>query len=143
MRIAPAREVESWGLGCLRDNALWIPDNLHGNNLYYILGDLVAAEHPYELHGDIFGFGMIRGWDEDWDEKILGIVVDERVRHKGVGTIMMQWLHWCAKRRGLDHLRLHVHSENKPALGLYTKMGYVDCGPRDNGERIMRCQLVK
>jgi len=83
-------------------------------------------------------FGMIRGWDDNWDDKVLGIVVHPDHRGNRYGTLMMQTLHTIASMRGLKRIRLHVAEDNACAIKFYDNIGYEYYGKRnDNDELIM------
>jgi len=89
------------------------------------------------LEYKMVAFGMIRGWDDGWDDKILGIIVHPDFRGNGYGKLMMQTLHTVASMRGLKRVRLHVDKENESAIHLYNKLGYRHNGFRKDGEWIM------
>lgn len=87
------------------------------------------------------GYGFIRGWSENWNEKCLGIVILPEWRHKRYGELFCRFLEIVAKERGLGRLRLHVNLKNDAAFNLYKKLGYLPVGIRENGEQIMVKQL--
>ncbi len=82
------------------------------------------------------GFGMLRGWDEGWEDICLGLIVHQDYRGKGYGSFLMSCLVDEAKRRGLARIRLHVNPENTTAINLYKKFGFKQEGIRDDGEGI-------
>ena len=82
------------------------------------------------------GFGMLRGWDEGWEDICLGLIVHQDYRRKGYGRFLMDCLLDEVKRRKIPRVRLHVSPENIPALELYKKVGFKKEGIRDNGEQI-------
>jgi len=67
----------------------------YSENLYYFIVE----------EKEILGYGFLRGWDENWDDICLGIYILDR--RKGLGELLMHFLHTVAKRRGLERLRLH------------------------------------
>lgn len=85
-----------------------------GRDLYYLL---VGRER-------IFGYGLLRGWDEDYEVPSLGIVIDPSVRGNGLGVFLMHFLHAVALQRGSKKVRLRVHIENERAVRFYKKLGY-------------------
>lgn len=89
------------------------------------------------MNNNCVGFGMIRGWDECWDDKVLGIIISPANRGKGLGKLMMETLHTLASLRGLKRVRLHVAPYNKIAINMYRDMGYEYSGDREDGEWIM------
>ena len=88
------------------------------------------------LNGVPIGFGMIRGWDEKWDDKCLGVFISKEMRGLGFGEALCKELIRAGKNRGLDKLRIHVSPENTRALNLYNKLGFVVEGTSANDERI-------
>lgn len=86
--------------------------------------------------------GFIRGWNENWDDKCLGLIVHPRYRGRGYGSLMLHFLETVARNRGEKRLRLHVNPHNHPARKLYEKNYWYPYGRRDDGEIIMYKQLV-
>ena len=81
------------------------------------------------------------------EEKILGyggmhcthqecyidnIAVFGQKRKKGVGTAIVKALVQEAQRRGAEYISLEVRPSNRPAVGLYTKLGFMEEGRRRN-----------
>jgi [ribosomal protein S18]-alanine N-acetyltransferase len=85
---------------------------------------------------DVIGYGMLRGWDEGYDIPSLGIAIDPAAQGRGLGRLMMSFLHMAALRRGAQKLRLRVHPENKPAVDLYRSLGY-QFGPQNDGQYLV------
>jgi ribosomal protein S18 acetylase RimI-like enzyme len=73
----------------------------------------------------IAGYGMLRGWEEGYEIPSLGIMTDINYRGKGIAFQMMEHLHEVAKQRGAKKIRLTVYKENKAAVPLYNKLGYI------------------
>jgi len=96
-----------------------------GSNLYYVL--LVDDR--------LCGYGFIRGWDEGWEDKCVGLIIWP-FRGWGLGKVLMDAMHVAARLRGLDKIRLHVHPANEKALCLYKSLDYKFVGTRENGELI-------
>ncbi len=89
--------------------------NYKGKDLYYLL---VEDEK-------ILGYGILRGWDEGYQTPSLGIAISPCVRGSGLGTLLMNFLHVAASRRGSRKVRLRVLKNNKKAISLYKNSGYV------------------
>ena len=100
-----------------------------GNDVYVVI-----------MADDILGYGFLRGWDDEWADICLGVIVKPEHQNNGLGTLLMHFLHATAKQRGLKKIRLHV-DKNNPALSLYKKMGYEFESKRGNGELIGFCYL--
>jgi ribosomal-protein-alanine N-acetyltransferase len=85
-----------------------------GLDLYYLLitGTTVLA------------YGMLRGWDAGFAVPSLGITVHPAHRGRGLGRLMISFLHAAAMLRGSERVRLKVREDNSRAISLYRTMGY-------------------
>ena len=88
--------------------------NFPGHDLYYVA----------VCSNNVLAYGMLRGWNDGFDVPSLGIALDRVVRNKGLGKTFMHFLHAAARMRGAAKIRLKVHPDNQPALGLYRQLGY-------------------
>ena len=95
------------------------------------------------LVGTVAGICFLRGFEGDWYEKVFGMVVREQYRKLGIGTLLLQTAYVEACYRKLPLIRLHVHPDNKNAVSLYTKFGFIKHDTRTNGEWIMRKSCVQ
>lgn len=86
-----------------------------GQDLYYVLIE----------DNKVIGYAMLRGWDERYDIPSLGIAIHPLARKKGLGKMLISFLHSAAKLRGCNKIRLKVYPENKSAILAYEKLGYV------------------
>jgi [ribosomal protein S18]-alanine N-acetyltransferase len=84
------------------------------------------------LNDEVIAYGMLRGWEEGYEIPSLGIAVDKDYRKLGIGTFMCQYLHFIAKIRGSEKVRLRVHKDNEKAKTVYEKLGYVFKGFEDS-----------
>lgn len=96
-----------------------------GKDLYYVLID----------GSTILGYGMLRGWDDGFQEPSLGIVIHPSSRGMGLGRLFMHFLHAAARWRGAREVRLKVYPENKHAVALYEALGYAFRG-REQGQLV-------
>jgi ribosomal protein S18 acetylase RimI-like enzyme len=87
------------------------------------------------------GYGFVRGWFDNWTDKVLGVVVEPEERNKGYGEMLCRLLEFVTKQRGISKLRLHVNKENIIAYKMYEKLGYRESGTQENGEIIMVKEL--
>jgi ribosomal protein S18 acetylase RimI-like enzyme len=85
-----------------------------GDDLYYALC----------VGGRILAYGMLRGWDEGFEDPSLGIAVRPDARGVGLGRTLMLFLHAAARLRGARHVRLKVYTHNEAAVSLYRSLGY-------------------
>ncbi|MGI8549159.1 MAG: GNAT family N-acetyltransferase [Gemmatimonadaceae bacterium] len=88
--------------------------NYSGRDLYY---GMVEGR-------DVVGYGMLRGWDAGYTVPSLGIALHPDVRGAGLGSVLVQFLHAAAKRRGSDRVRLTVNEQNERAIVMYKRLGY-------------------
>lgn len=80
--------------------------------------------------------------------EILDVAVAPRYQGLGLATYLMQTLHAVAAASGVTQVNLEVRVSNRPAIGLYEKLGFIRAGRRpnyyeDNGEDayLMTCHL--
>lgn len=85
-----------------------------GKDLYYVLTE----------GQQVLGYGMLRGWDMNFDVPSLGIVIRRSARGSGLATLLMNFLHTTARRRGARKVILKVYKDNLPARRLYEQIGY-------------------
>lgn len=57
---------------------------------------------------------------------IMDLVVDQRHRGKGIGTLLLQEAETWSQKRKLEYMDLGVLTGNTAAEGLYKRMGYRD-----------------
>jgi len=98
----------------------------NGRDLYYVV---TANER-------IFGYGFLRGWDDNWENICLGLIIRGGNYNIGLGKLLVRFLHAAARERGVKKLRLKVNIDNLSAMALYLKMGYRFDGEKQNGELI-------
>lgn len=92
-----------------------------GHDLYY------AMCHENR----IIGYGMLRGWDAGFEIPSLGIIIHPEMRGCRLGSLFMNFLHLAARLKGAGKIRLKVYPENRRALSLYQKLGYVFASEED------------
>ncbi len=106
--------------------------NYEGKDLYYLV----------MLAGRALGYGMLRGWDEGFDEPSLGIYVAPGARGKGISQLLMAHMHLAARFKGANFVRLKVYQKNIKAKNLYARLGYVfDQELSINGQLLGRRKL--
>lgn len=100
------------------------------------------------IDGDDCIAAMIIFWRIFDSIEILDVAVAPRYQGLGLATYLMQTLHTIAAAAGVHQVHLEVRVSNRPAIGLYEKLGFVRTGRRpnyyeDNGEDayLMTCQL--
>jgi ribosomal protein S18 acetylase RimI-like enzyme len=118
-------------------NDSWFSETFHPNLVYNDddIWDVV------EVDGEVVGLGFVRGWHDNWPEKVLGIVVKKEWRHKGIGKLILLVLEVESRLRGLKSIRLHCRDDNIDASMIYVHEGYFTEDRREDGEYIMRKEL--
>lgn len=86
----------------------------NGKDLYYLL---IEGEN-------VIGYGLLRGWDEGYQIPSLGLAIHPSARGRGLGKMLMDFLHLLAFRRGASKVRLRVRANNAKAISLYKSLGY-------------------
>ena len=83
------------------------------------------------MDGDkILGYGGMHCTHQEC--YVDNIAVFGHHRKKGVGTAIVLALVHEAQRRGAEYISLEVRPSNRPAVGLYTKLGFLEEGRRRN-----------
>jgi ribosomal protein S18 acetylase RimI-like enzyme len=92
--------------------------------IYDIAGSWwLLVEHEKEVWGYVLtGFQS----DDKSVAWILGLGVHADRRHQGYGEALMRASIEVLRRYGADVIRLSVKPDNKPARGLYEKLGFID-----------------
>jgi ribosomal-protein-alanine N-acetyltransferase len=70
---------------------------------------------------------------------ITNIAVHPQYRRRGVGTLLLGKMISYAQKRSIQNITLEVRAGNRGAIGLYSRMGFIEVGIRrgyysDNGE---------
>lgn len=78
----------------------------------------------------VLGFVLIEETPYDFD--ILEIVVDQELRGRGIGTMLMKRVLDYAKLTHKEKATLEVASDNKSAIMFYEKFGFSQIGMRKN-----------
>lgn len=76
----------------------------------------------------VLGFVLLEETPYDFD--ILEIVVDENLRGRGIGTMLLKRVFDYAKLTHKEKATLEVASDNMPAISLYEKAGFSQIGMR-------------
>ncbi|WP_010288830.1 GNAT family N-acetyltransferase [Kurthia massiliensis] len=59
----------------------------------------------------------------------IGMMVDEKYRHQGIGIALLKYLlKWARKNPLIEKVSLSVFSINEPAIALYKKAGFLEEG---------------
>ena len=87
------------------------------NHLFYVVGEEEEGEVGY----------IWCGQDPDEESRVFlfTILIFEQYRNRGIGFQAMKLLESELKTRGYKSIGLHVYSFNKPAVHLYSKLGYL------------------
>ena len=87
-----------------------------------------------EADGAVVGFvGLVRGWswtsDNRW-ARLMSLVVDARVRGRGVGAALMRGVEEWARAQGADSIHLTTATYREGAHHFYEGLGYEATGVR-------------
>lgn len=81
-----------------------------------------------EEAGEVCGYiGMYQALDEG---EITNVAVAPEQRNAGIGWMLMQAALEKAMQQGITQIVLEVRVSNNPAIRLYEKCGFVNCGVR-------------
>lgn len=78
----------------------------------------------------VLGFVLLE--ETPYDLDILEIVVDENLRGRGIGTILLKRVFDYARLTHKEKATLEVASDNMPAISLYEKAGFSQIAERKN-----------
>ena len=90
----------------------------------------------FNKKNEVLAFGMLRGWDEGYDVPSMGVLVTKDMRGKGIGGQLITQLLKMAKERRSKQVRLSVYEDNKRAMNLYRKHGFVETEKQEISHRI-------
>ncbi len=76
------------------------------------------------------GFGAVMVNCDTAD--LLDIAVDEGMRCRGIGSVLMQFMVDECKRRSVKEIFLEVRTTNESAIALYSKFGFEQISVRKN-----------
>ncbi len=98
----------------------------------HLLNDQSYAAWVAEEGGKVVGFLDLLIWDDIGHGEKVGLVtnlvVDERVRGRGIGkTLLREAIQYC-NDQGAVELHVWTDTDNREALGLYRKLGFSNRG---------------
>lgn len=64
--------------------------------------------------------------------QILKVAVQKSERQKGLATRLLKFAELLSKKLQVTKITLEVNSQNKPALTLYNKLGYIIINKKEN-----------
>ena len=85
-----------------------------------------------ESHQTIVGVIVLTITDEGF--LIDNVAVDPAYRGKGLGKALLEFAEAEARRVGFDSIYLYTHEKMTENIALYTRIGYVECDRRSQGE---------
>jgi ribosomal protein S18 acetylase RimI-like enzyme len=77
---------------------------------------------------ELAAFCMLRGWDEGYIVPSYGVVVAEKFRDRGIGTMTVELAKVICRMRGSPRLMLKVHTDNAIAKSIYEAAGFLPTG---------------
>lgn len=100
------------------------------DNFYLQIDDLCADDIQFfaaRVEGEILGTGALA--TKDGYGEIKSMFVAEKARGKGIGDALMRQLEDTARELALPTVKLETGNALKGAHRLYSRHGYVFCGP--------------
>jgi ribosomal-protein-alanine N-acetyltransferase len=89
------------------------------------------------------------GFQTGIDTELLKITVSPLMQRSGLGGALLQKLCTIFTQQGAEQIFLEVRSQNRPALNLYIKSGFLETGRRKNYYKepaddavILVCRLI-
>lgn len=106
-----------------------IPDFKTWNNGHLKLGRLVAIDEDQNIVGwtalsPISSRDVYKGVVE------LSIYIDEKMRHKGIGSVLLQQLIQLTEENEVWTIQSSIFAINKPSISLHIKNGFRNVGKR-------------
>lgn len=83
----------------------------------------------------VVAYGMLRGWDEGYEDPGIGAAVDPSAQGHGYGRLLMNYLHATARERGVKRIRANADPNNIRSVAMCRSLGYVFQAP-ENGRII-------
>jgi len=93
-------------------------------------GKVFVAVYENKIVGFIGGYIKMQSDEELMEDKketqgyVSELFIEEKLREKGVGSVLMSKMEEYFITQGCEVIRLAVFSSNKPARSLYEKLGY-------------------
>jgi [ribosomal protein S18]-alanine N-acetyltransferase len=81
-----------------------------------------------ERDGVVAGFLLGRSAADEFE--ILNLAVSRAYRRGGIGSKLLETAVEFSRSAGISHVYLEVRASNKPAIALYTRHGFNECGRR-------------
>jgi ribosomal-protein-alanine N-acetyltransferase len=81
-----------------------------------------------ELHGAVAGFLIARNAADEFE--ILNMAVSRAHRRSGIASKLLKSALEFSRAAGRAHAYLEVRASNEPAIALYARHGFTECGRR-------------
>jgi GNAT superfamily N-acetyltransferase len=102
-----------------------LEDQEKGNSLWLIIWE----DNIPVGHAQVVWAGSLRENIQQIVHKtpqLNSLYIDKQYRKKGLATLLIQKIEDLARQRGYSKLGLSVDIKNKPAINLYSKLGFKD-----------------
>lgn len=133
--VRPVAEADHAAIARLLDELGYpaTPDEVAAR-LARVAGGEDYAAYVAQVDGQVAGFlGLQRGWGYEHERpfaRILTLVVDTRVRRRGVGAALVEFADAWARERGAWVLMLTTNVRREDAQRFYESMGFGRTGYR-------------
>lgn len=104
-----------------------------------------VLEHPAQLGENLRAYFLRRAGAIQYPEgyELRPIVVHPQFRGRGVADRLVERLIQDARERGYDQIFLYTEADNLPAIGFYTRFGFVPAETPDESARLFRYFIPK
>lgn len=92
-------------------------------NLFHMELGLNIAHMLVAVEGETV-CGYVDFWHVDNEMHVINIAVDQKLRGRGIGAILMDSVLNYAQEQSVDHIYLDVRESNYRAIALYRRFGF-------------------
>ena len=131
-------EIDQHALGGFWSREQWLSELEHQQRL--TLGRWNSARSQL--------LSLASGWLVAGELQVMLVAVQPELQGRGLGRQVLQALLEGAQARGCSSASLEVAASNQAAIGLYSALGFINCGQRSgyyrNGEdALLKCLDLK
>lgn len=121
--------IELWNKDPKDYNKYFIPFEMNYENFKGLLN---KAEKDFYMgvfvKNDIAGFFMLRGFDEGYQIPSYGVWISSKYANKGLAKLSLVYSISICRVLNIKKIMLKVHPDNKIALTMYKKFGFIETG---------------